>query len=280
MEEIQSSLSDVKTSLNAIEESAQSTNKSAIESKEKVEVAVGDSKDIDALLEIVRRNFDILKTSFTEIKQVLNGIKSNFHKSVEEGQGAGNELQNIGKETRNVDKTVANISNSIIQLNMLAISGSIEAARAGEFGKGFAVVSSDIRNLAKDSESNTEKINDIVESMNMEVSTVNADWGSLLSGQKSEVSSIDRLINEIEKVIDSITEILDRFQGIKTVNGNNLEGLGQVQTAIIEIQKAVELTSRNAMESRKASDLIIDTIANISEGVEDLAAMADELQQG
>ena len=35
---------------------------------------------------------------------------------------------------------------------MLAISGSIEAARAGDFGKGFAVVSADIRNLAKDSE--------------------------------------------------------------------------------------------------------------------------------
>jgi methyl-accepting chemotaxis protein len=45
---------------------------------------------------------------------------------------------------------------------MLAISGSIEAARVGEHGKGFAVVSADIRTLAQDSDTNIEKINDAI----------------------------------------------------------------------------------------------------------------------
>ncbi len=280
MEEIQGSLKGVQVSLNEIEQSSQETNVSALNSKEKIETAVEDGKDIDALLEIVRRNFDLLKASFSEIKIILNQIKANFLKSVEEGQGAETELVTIMKETRSVNKTVGNISNSIIQLNMLAISGSIEAARAGDFGKGFAVVSGDIRNLAKDSEQNTDKINDIVESMNNEVGMVSEDWNSLLAGQQSETSLIDRLISEIEKVLGAIVEILDRFQGIKATNSNNLEGLNQMLSGIVEIQKAVDLSANNAAESRKASDLIIDTIHNITEGVEDLAAMADELQQG
>ena len=280
MEEIQVSLKGVQTSLNAIETASQETNVSALGSKERLDSAVEDGKDIDALLDIVRRNFDLLKASFSDIKVILNQIKANFQKSVDEGQGAEDELTTIMKETRNVNKTVGNISNSIIQLNMLAISGSIEAARAGDFGKGFAVVSGDIRNLAKDSEQNTDKINDIVESMNNEVSTVSEDWNALLGGQQSETSLIDRLINEIEKVLVAIIEILDRFQGIKNVNTINLEGLAQMLSGIVEIQKAVDLSARNASESRKASDLIIDTIHNITEGVEDLAAMADELQQG
>ena len=54
-------------------------------------------------------------------------------------------------------------------------------------------------------------------------------------------------------------------------------GLGRTKT---EIQKAVELSARNAMESRKASELIIETVSHIGEGVEELAVMADELQQG
>ena len=163
---------------------------------------------------------------------------------------------------------------------MLAISGSIEAARAGDFGKGFAVVSSDIRNLAKDSESNTEKINDIVESMNSEIDTVRSDWSNLLRSQSNEQSLIDSLINDIGRITNMLVDLLDRYTGLKTVNDQNIEGMNQVIIGINEIQKAVELSARNAMESRKASELIIETVTHISEGVEELAVMADELQQG
>ncbi|MCX6076791.1 MAG: methyl-accepting chemotaxis protein [Campylobacterales bacterium] len=163
---------------------------------------------------------------------------------------------------------------------MLAISGSIEAARAGDFGKGFAVVSSDIRNLAKDSESNTEKINDIVESMNSEIDTVRSDWHNLLGSQSNEQALIDSLINDIGRITNMLVDLLDRYTGLKTVNDQNIEGMNQVIIGINEIQKAVELSARNAMESRKASELIIETVTHISEGVEELAVMADELQQG
>jgi methyl-accepting chemotaxis protein len=280
MEEIQLSLKGVQESLTSIEGASRETNDSALLSREKLEESVSNSGDVDALLDIVRRNFDLLKASFTDIKGILFEIKASFQSSVVEGQGAESELVTIIQVTRNVNKTVGNISNSIIQLNMLAISGSIEAARAGEFGKGFAVVSGDIRNLAKDSEQNTDKINDIVESMNNEVTTVSSDWNGLLKGQESETLMIDRLIGEIEKVITAVVEILDRFQGIKSANSINLEGLNQMLSGVNEIQKAVDLSANNAAESRKASDLIIDTIHNITDGVEDLAAMADELQQG
>ena len=49
-----------------------------------------------------------------------------------------------------------------IQTNMLAVNGSVEAARAGDFGKGFAVVSKDIRSLARDSGENAGRIKDTV----------------------------------------------------------------------------------------------------------------------
>ena len=52
--------------------------------------------------------------------------------------------------SRNIDKIVDGIGMVSIQTNMLAVNGSVEAARAGEFGKGFAVVSKDIRSLARE----------------------------------------------------------------------------------------------------------------------------------
>ena len=280
MEEIQAGLEQVTGALNEIESSAQTTNKSALANKDSIEGGIAAAKDIDKLIEIARRNFDLLKVSFSDVKSSMVSINSEVVGSIEKGRGASDELSVIVKETKNVDKTVGNISNSIIQLNMLAISGSIEAARAGEFGKGFAVVSADIRSLAKDSESNTEKINDTIEGMNAEISMVQEDWGDLLTGQGGEKTRLDELVTEMDKIIDMLVELLDRYTGLKTINDQNLEGLDSVLIGVNEIQKAVELSARNAMESRKASELIIDTVTHIGEGVEELAVMADELQQG
>lgn len=280
MEEIQVALEQVTSALNEIESSSHSTNKSALSNKESIEGGIDAAKDIDKLIEIARRNFDLLKVSFAEVKSSMVKINNEVIKSMSEGKGASDELVVIVKETKNVDKTVGNISNSIIQLNMLAISGSIEAARAGDFGKGFAVVSADIRNLAKDSESNTEKINDTIEGMNAEISMVQDDWAELLNGQEGEKKRLDNLVTEMDKIIDMLVELLDRYSGLKVINDQNLEGLDSVLIGITEIQKAVELSATNAMESRKASELIIETITHIGEGVEELAVMADELQQG
>jgi len=280
MEEIQAGLEQVTTALNDIESSSHATNQSALSNKDAIEGGISSAKDIDKLIEIARRNFDLLKISFGEVKNSMVSINSEVVNSITEGRGASDELTVIVKETKNVDKTVGNISNSIIQLNMLAISGSIEAARAGEFGKGFAVVSADIRSLAKDSESNTEKINDTIEGMNAEIATVQDDWGELLNGQGGEKGRLDELVTEMDKIIDMLIELLDRYTGLKTINDQNLEGLDSVLIGVSEIQKAVELSAKNAMESRKASELIIDTISHIGEGVEELAVMADELQQG
>jgi methyl-accepting chemotaxis protein len=280
MEDIQVALEDVTNALNQIESSSHTTNKSALKNKDNIEAGLIAAKDIDKLIEIARRNFDLLKVSFTQVKNTISKIREAFQTSITEGNAASSEIEVIVKETRNVDKTVGNISNSIIQLNMLAISGSIEAARAGEFGKGFAVVSADIRNLAKDSESNTEKINDTIESMNAEIDTVRKDWNQLLDDQAREKNRIDTLLNDIDKITDMLMDLLDRYTGLKSVNDQNLEGLNQGIIGVSEIQKAVELSARNAMESRKASELIIETIAHITEGVEELAVMADELQQG
>jgi methyl-accepting chemotaxis protein len=280
MDDIQNSLKEVTSGLNQIEASSQATNQSAILNKELFESGLAASKDISKLIEIARRNFDLLKTSFADVKGQMNGISQDFVNSMAEGGSASSELDIIVKETRNVDKTVGSISNSIIQLNMLAISGSIEAARAGDFGKGFAVVSADIRNWAKDSESNTEKINDTIESMNAEIDTVRTDWLKLLINQEAEKEQIGTLIHEIDKITTMLIDLLDRFTGLKTINDQNIEGLNQGLIGISEIQKAVELSARNAQESRKASELIIETVSHIGEGVEELAVMADELQQG
>jgi len=276
---LQGSIGEVANELNSIEDFSNKTNVNALKNKERAEKALDIAKDIDALITIIRRNFDILKASFVNVKNTLATTKNAFQDSIDQGTSASESLVEIKKESRSVGKTVRNISNSIIQLNMLAISGSIESARAGDFGKGFAVVSADIRTLAQDSETNTEKINDIVEVMDNEIENVSKDWNNLLEGQENEKGFMDHIINQVDMIINQTMDLLERYQGLKDVNNQNLEGINQALGGIAEIQKAIELSVTNAQESRTASELIYNTISAMAQGIEELAVMADELQQ-
>jgi methyl-accepting chemotaxis protein len=104
-------------------------------------------------------------------------------------------MSGIQDSSKKIADIIGVIDSIAFQTNILALNAAVEAARAGEHGKGFAVVSTDIRSLAQDSQTNTEKINDIIELMNAEIDNVNTDWNNLLKSQDREQGIIDNLIN-------------------------------------------------------------------------------------
>ena len=88
--------------------------------------------------------------------------------------------------SRSVDKIVDGIGMVSIQTNMLAVSGSVEAARAGDFGKGFAVVSKDIRSLARDSGDNAGRIKDTVRAIQDQIATVRRELEQIIAAAEAE----------------------------------------------------------------------------------------------
>jgi hypothetical protein len=69
---------------------------------------------------------------------------------------------------------------------MLAVSGSVEAARAGDVGKGFAVVSKDIRSLAQDSGENAGRIKDTVRAIRDQIAAVRRELEQIISAAEME----------------------------------------------------------------------------------------------
>ena len=138
---------------------------------------------------------------------------------------------------------------------MLALNAAIEAARAGESGKGFAVVAGEVKQLAEQSSSIVEQINQIIHQIKNKTKNV-----------FDEVSRGQEATQDGEKVVKSVNLSFEMIQ-------DSFKNMNQyIADEISRIENIADLFSNIEKE--------IDRIASISEGhaaaVEELSATIQE----
>ncbi len=95
------------------------------------------------------------------------------------------------------------------QTNILALNTSVEASRAGSAGKGFSVVSGEVRNLAI---SAMQVITECIQSIKTLMDEI-----SLASVQQSEmIVSVENQIKEVSKVIQTNAAAAEQSAVIST----------------------------------------------------------------
>jgi methyl-accepting chemotaxis protein len=72
-------------------------------------------------------------------------------------------MRELNDQNRQIREIAAAINEIASQTHLLALNAAIEASHAGESGRGFAVVSGEIRKLAESSQQSTEQISMILE---------------------------------------------------------------------------------------------------------------------
>ena len=208
------------------------------------------------------------------VDELINGITA----SVRGTQESIKQVKDLEQVSRRINKIVEAIATVSIQTNMLAVNGSIEAARAGEFGKGFVVVSTDIRTLARDSAENADRIKDLVKAVQDQIAAVSADLDDIVKSALSEVEQAKTStanLNQIEAdiiVVDRGTrEILAASQEIAAAIGQAKKGIEQISSAAQEADKAAtEAAGAAAQQSQGAEEL--------AAAIEEISSLADELQ--
>lgn len=256
-----------QTSAAACEESAAAVN----QIEKGVEVAQQRATDGG---EKVKNVLSILGTNKTSVDELINGITA----SVRGTQDSIKQVKDLEQVSRRINKIVEAITTVSIQTNMLAVNGSIEAARAGEFGKGFVVVSTDIRNLARDSAENADRIKDLVKAVQDQIAAVSADLEDIVKTAINEVEQAKTStanLNQIEAdiiVVDQGTrEILAASMEIATAIGQAKKGIEQISTAAQEADKAATEAAGAATQQSKGAE-------ELASAIEEISSLADELQ--
>jgi methyl-accepting chemotaxis protein len=181
------------------------------------------------------------------------------------------QINALDQVARRIDKIVDAITTVSIQTNMLAVNGSIEAARAGEFGKGFAVVSTDIRNLARESAENAERIKDLVKAVQDQVGAVRRDLEEIATAALAEVEKNKAITSNLAVMEADLSFILTGATEILTALSSAKRGTEQISAAASQTQQSANQAAQAARQQAKGAE-------ELAAAVEEIAALADELQ--
>ncbi|MGF1806402.1 methyl-accepting chemotaxis protein [Aliivibrio sifiae] len=166
-----------------------------------------------------------------------------------------NRLKEQSEQINNVVEVIRGVSE---QTNLLALNAAIEAARAGESGRGFAVVADEVRLLAARTQSSTQEIQTIIESLQEQSGLAN----------DSMQTSLDKLELNKELTTKAGDALVSITESITAINDMNT----QVATAAEEQSQVTQDINRNVVNM---SELVNQNVTGISQS----ASASNELSR-
>ncbi len=204
---------------------------------------------------MTRRNAETADQA-AHVAQTNSELAAKGNDAMKKMSGAIDDIQRSASETAKIIKVIDEIA---FQTNLLALNAAVEAARAGEAGKGFAVVAEEVRNLAQRSaeaaKNTAELIDGSVKRAQNGVS-IAAEVGSTLGELTSGASKVSTLMAEIA-----------------AASKEQSQGIGQVNTAVQQMDKVTQSNAAASEESASASEELSSQSQRVFELVGDLKAM-------
>ena len=200
----------------------------------------------------IRQRADEMKESAEVSQNQANGIVGEISEQLENAIEQSKQVVKINELT----DEILSISS---QTNLLALNASIEAARAGDAGRGFAVVAEEIRNLADQSRSTANGIQDI---------------SALV------IQSVEALANNAKRMLQFVNEdVLLAYQNMVQNGVTYHEDANQMNQMMQMLQEATEQLRAAADEITLAASGVTEAVNQSALGIGNAAEYTGEVAE-
>ena len=164
-----------------------------------------------------------------------------FQSNMENTARVTRDLAATAEAITSITKTIREIS---AQTNLLALNAAIEAARAGEHGRGFAVVADEVRVLANRTDSATDEISTLVETISNSVTHAVAMLETSVKEARTNITHLEEVANDTSTSSEQAEEMRNAMQRVVDMINEQEQGVQGINTAVTGLYDLSEETNR------------------------------------
>ncbi|MBF0183778.1 MAG: hypothetical protein HQM06_05215 [Magnetococcales bacterium] len=287
MQDMNQAIRGVFSSVDHMNQNMNTIASTAEESSERLRRLVVAGGDANANMAHVRQaaqrtsgNVTSMAQAIEQMNNALHAVRARCESASQESkrvssQATGNsaameKLDSAAKEIGNVVHVINRIAG---QTSMLALNAAIEASRAGEMGKGFAVVSNEVKALAQQTANATQMIAQWVEQIRLKTDDVVAAFRGMTNGLEHINQSNDGILGSVDEQSQSIEEITrvvrlasQETDAVTDRVGNSAHNIEQISQTMTHISQGItEVAHHVAQASDEVSGMAMQ-MAGVSEG--------------
>ncbi len=201
--------SGVKSMVRTVTASAQNMEITAQSLAAAAEQTNKQSSTVSAASEELAASVNEISRQIAESTRVVNSAVGEANKSEQM-------VTNLVTAAQKISAVSQIITDIAEQTNLLALNATIEAARAGEAGKGFAVVASEVKNLANQTAKATEEIETQINGIQDSSQTTAA-----------AIRQIANIIAQVSEITTSISSAVEEQSAATQEVSSNISGVTQ-----------------------------------------------------
>jgi methyl-accepting chemotaxis protein len=253
--ELQQALADMQEALRSMVAQVRSATDSITTAS--TEIATG-NQDLSARTEQTASSLQQTASSMEQLTGTVNHSADSAQQASQLASSATQAAQRGGEvvsrvvstmdEINAASKKIADIIGVIdgiaFQTNILALNAAVESARAGEHGRGFAVVASEVRSLAQRSAEAAKEIKTLIGT-----SVEKVEGGARLVADAG--TTMDEIVAAVQRVTDMIGDIAASAR-------EQSSGIGQVNTAVTQLDRMTQQNAALVEESAAAAESLKD----------------------
>jgi methyl-accepting chemotaxis protein len=185
------------------------------------------------------------------------------------------ELQELAQQSQKVSKVTDFISNVAAQTHILALNAAIEAAGAGEYGERFAVIASEVKQLAQQVTGNIGDINTLMAAIQLNIGSADGQAQSIVQEIAQLRVAEDEVSNGVEVLVKNARDGVEKAASIVEAASLTVKLTEQIEVAIQQHQVG-SLRVINSLSEIKAT---VEVNSSATQVLEDDSGRLEKLSQ-